>query len=66
MSMENENTKNEKKVWKTQGTRLLIINIIFFVIMTLGILVLPVSSIVVAAVTITVAFTVSLVYIYFF
>ncbi len=59
--MEEEN----KQELKTRGKRALILNIIFFLVLFLGIFMVAYTSLAVTAVVISIAFVASLLYIYY-
>lgn len=56
----------EKQKLKKKGRRALVINVVFFVILFAGMLLVPFSGFHVAAIVIAVAFVASLLYIYMF
>lgn len=58
--------QSEKHRLKQSGKRLLIINIIFFLVLLGGLFLVPFSGLIVAAVVIGAAFVVSIIYIYRF
>ena len=60
------NDNQNKKEWRTKGNKALIINIIFFVILFIGILLVPAIGWVAPAIIITLVFAGFLWYIYKF
>lgn len=64
MNKTGDNNLEEKKNLKTKGNKALIINIAFFVILFGGMILVPLSGFLTAAVVIILAFIASLFYIY--
>ncbi len=63
---ERNKSRQEKKIWEIRGNRALLINIIFFVILFIGIILVPLSGLLTASIVIIVAFVASLIYLYSF
>ncbi len=61
------NTKNEKnkEELKKEGKKALILNIIFFIVLFAGMFLVPLASLKVSIIVISIAFVASLLYIYF-
>ncbi len=66
MSNVNPSGQEEHKTWKLKGKKALIVNIIFFVVLFIGVILVPVSGFTTAAIFIVVVFIASILYIYLF
>lgn len=63
---EKPSVQEEQKAWKSKGKKAMLVNIVFFLVLFIGIILVPLSGFAVAAVFIVLVFIASILYIYLF